>query len=281
MRPATGWMPKRRFTPFSRRGSAVSAAKIGDTSPCGGAAPPATSGAGAPPPELPAAIPLIGAQPSAALICCRRCMPRSSLNSMANTARPSLRAAHTWPTLRQCPLVVVDGHPDAAVLAQKLPQQLQPGQHHRQPLRMLQVVVVVLERAPGVVRRVDEDALHPAAVEGQQRLQRIQVVALHQQVAGRGGGVAHPRPSGMRAQHPGGRGGSGAEGGVAVQPVKGGHGARDAGAIRRGCQSRRRCRRSRCGPSAWPAHRPSQCARGAATGRPRCRGARRSRLQSC
>jgi len=50
--------------------------------------------------------------------------------------------------------VVVDGHPDAAVITQKITQQLQPRQPHRQPLRMLQVVVAVLKRTLRVVGRI-------------------------------------------------------------------------------------------------------------------------------
>mgnify|MGYP006196653271 CR=1 FL=1 len=70
------------------------------------------------------------------------------------------------------PLVVVDGHPDRPILAQQLPQHLQTRQHHAQPLAVLQVVVVVLERALGVVGRVNENALHAPTVERQQGLER-------------------------------------------------------------------------------------------------------------
>tara|TARA_R110002049_G_scaffold120546_4_gene275064 strand:- start:3617 stop:4237 length:621 start_codon:yes stop_codon:yes gene_type:complete len=79
-------------------------------------------------------------------------------------------------------LVVVDGYPDGAVLAQEFPKQHQPGHDHRQPFRVLQAVVVMLESRSRVVGRVDVDAFHPARVERQQRLQRLQVVPLHQQV---------------------------------------------------------------------------------------------------
>ena len=47
---------------------------------------------------------------------------------------------------------------------------------------MLQVVVVMLERAFGVVRWVDEDALDLPAIERQQGFQRFKVIALNQQV---------------------------------------------------------------------------------------------------
>ena len=79
------------------------------------------------------------------------------------------------------PLVIVDRHPDRAVLGQELAQQHQPGHDHRQPLRVFEAVVVMFEGRPGVVGRVDVDALYPARVEGQERLQRLEVVPLHQQ----------------------------------------------------------------------------------------------------
>ena len=40
----------------------------------------------------------------------------------------------------------------------------------------------MLERAFGVVRRIDEDAFDLAAIEGQQRFERFEVIALNQQV---------------------------------------------------------------------------------------------------
>lgn len=147
--------------------------------------------------------------------------------------------------LEVMPLVVVDRDPDRAVLAQQLAQQLQARQHHAEPLRVFQLVVVVLERALGVVGRVDEDALHLPAVERQQCLEGFEVVALNQQVVGdarspwagrRGGGFDQlslngvwVRPSGGGVkrhllQQPVGHAGGGGEGGGAVEPVEGGHG---------------------------------------------------------
>jgi len=92
--------------------------------------------------------------------------------------------------LEVMPLVVVDGDPDRSILAQQLTQQLQARQHHPEPLGVLQLVVVMLERALRVVGRVDEDAFHPAAVERQQGLEGREVVALDQQVVGTRDGVA-------------------------------------------------------------------------------------------
>ena len=48
----------------------------------------------------------------------------------------------------------------------------------------------MLERALGVVRRVDVDALHPPAKERKQRLERFEVVALNQQISRSGIAVA-------------------------------------------------------------------------------------------
>jgi len=50
-------------------------------------------------------------------------------------------------------------------------------------LRAVDVVVVDPALVAGVVRRVDVDALHLAGVARQQGLERVQVVALHDQVA--------------------------------------------------------------------------------------------------
>ena len=91
---------------------------------------------------------------------------------------------------------------------------------------MLQVVVVVLEGALRVVRRVDEDALHPAPVKRQQGLEGLQVVALDQQVLLRLHGIAM---GGYGVQQPVGHLGGGGEGGRAVEPVKRGHGAVQSG----------------------------------------------------
>ena len=81
--------------------------------------------------------------------------------------------------------VVIDRHPDAAVLGQKIAQQFQTRVHHRQPLAVFKVVVVMLESALGVVRRIDEDAFDTAGVERQKRLEGFEVVALDQQSARR------------------------------------------------------------------------------------------------
>lgn len=47
----------------------------------------------------------------------------------------------------------------------------------------IDVVVVAPTFVAGVVGRVDEDAVHPAGVHRQQRLQRVQVVAVDDEVA--------------------------------------------------------------------------------------------------
>ena len=75
---------------------------------------------------------------------------------------------------------IVDRHPDRPVFGQQIAQQLQARPHHGKPPSMFQVVVVVLERGAGVVRRIDVDALHTTSVKRQQCLQRLQVVPLDQ-----------------------------------------------------------------------------------------------------
>lgn len=47
---------------------------------------------------------------------------------------------------------------------------------------MLQIVVVMLKSAAGVVGRIDKDAFHLAAIERQQRFERVKVIALNEQV---------------------------------------------------------------------------------------------------
>ena len=118
-------------------------------------------------------------------------------------------------------LVVVDGYPDRAVLRQQIMQEFEARPHHRQPPRMLQIVVVMLEGRARVVGRVDMDALHASRIERQQRLQRFQVVTLDQQVAG----VRIPRRevAGL-LQQPVGHVGSGAKILVSRQPVQNRHG---------------------------------------------------------
>ena len=80
--------------------------------------------------------------------------------------------------------IVIHRDPDASLFSEQVTQQLQTRINQRKPLRVLQVVIVVLKGAPSVIRRVNEDALHPACVEREQRLQRIQVVPLDEHVFG-------------------------------------------------------------------------------------------------
>jgi hypothetical protein len=62
------------------------------------------------------------------------------------------------------PLVVVDRHPDAAVLTQELAQQLQPRQHHAEPLAVLEVVALheqVVPRCGGIADRGQRRRMRP------------------------------------------------------------------------------------------------------------------------
>ena len=47
---------------------------------------------------------------------------------------------------------------------------------------MLQIVVIVLERAPGVIGRIDVDALHLPAIKREKRFEGNEVVAMDNQV---------------------------------------------------------------------------------------------------
>ena len=82
-------------------------------------------------------------------------------------------------------------------------ENLQARQHHAQPLAVLQVVVVVVKGALGVLRRVNEDALDLPPVKRQQGLESLQVVALNKQVVPRNGGIAKNMSCCVRAQHMG------------------------------------------------------------------------------
>ncbi len=117
-------------------------------------------------------------------------------------------------------LIVVNRHPNRPILRQQVAQQFQARPHHRQPLAMFEIVVVVLEGRARVVRRVNVDALHLPGIERQQRLQRFQVVALDEHVTG----VQVTRGKVRRffqqtVGHPGG----GMNVSIARQPVQSGH----------------------------------------------------------
>ena len=78
--------------------------------------------------------------------------------------------------------VVVYADPQRTILPQKPANDLQPVAHRSKPDRMLQSVVVVREGTSGVVRRINEAALHLIGESELQRLQREQVVAEDQDV---------------------------------------------------------------------------------------------------
>ncbi|MBN1093451.1 hypothetical protein JKP75_13285 [Blastococcus sp. TML/M2B] len=86
-------------------------------------------------------------------------------------------------------LDVIEVDPHAAVVGEQPSDLVQPVAQHGQPHRVLDGVVVVGERLPGVERRVDVDQLHLADVglgqvrQRRQRRQGMQSVAVHQEVA--------------------------------------------------------------------------------------------------
>ena len=57
-------------------------------------------------------------------------------------------------------LVIVNSYPDGAVVRQEAAQLFYAITDQRQPERMLDAIIVVLESTAGVVRRVDKDTLH-------------------------------------------------------------------------------------------------------------------------
>ena len=74
--------------------------------------------------------------------------------------------------------VVINRDPQRAIVSQQTANNLQPVPHQSQPDRMLQPIVVVRECAAGVVRRVNEHALHLARKLRLQRFERQQVAAI-------------------------------------------------------------------------------------------------------
>ena len=108
---------------------------------------------------------------------------------------------------KRADFVVVQANEDRSILAQELLQQHEPGIHHAEPFvvsgevlslladgfaepaedfRGVDVVVIDPALVAGVVGRIDADALHFPRIARQQRFERMEVVALHDQVA-RGG----------------------------------------------------------------------------------------------
>lgn len=99
--------------------------------------------------------------------------------------------------------IVIERHPQAAAFGQEFTQQHEPRPHHAQPLvvaqqvlavhriagqpflhdRGIDIVVVTPLFISGVVRRVNEDQINLSRVARQQALQRMQVVAVNDEIA--------------------------------------------------------------------------------------------------
>src|ERR1019366_5242292 len=71
-------------------------------------------------------------------------------------------------------------HSSRAVLGDHVAEQFEARVHEREPARMLQIVIVVLERAPRVIRWINGDALDAPGVIRQQGFERAEVVALNE-----------------------------------------------------------------------------------------------------
>jgi len=90
---------------------------------------------------------------------------------------------HEQPQVRD--LVVVDADEDRAALAEHLTSRLEPRPHEGHPGAVAAEVVAVGELVAGVVRRVDVDQ-----VDGRQRRQHVEVVALDEGVPRHGSNLA-------------------------------------------------------------------------------------------
>ena len=81
--------------------------------------------------------------------------------------------------------IVVQANPNGPILAQEIAEELEAGIHEIEPSGMLQIVVVVLECGPGVVWRVDINALHLSGIKRQQGLKCLQIVAVDKDIVPR------------------------------------------------------------------------------------------------
>lgn len=117
-------------------------------------------------------------------------------------------------------LVIVEAHPEAAVVCEQLVEESQAGVHHSSPFIVPQAVVdgygvavqplaehgavdiVVITPAfiACVVRRVDEDTVHLPGVLGEKRFEGVKVVAMDDEIVIEAGvadtlvGMCHERP---------------------------------------------------------------------------------------
>ena len=90
---------------------------------------------------------------------------------------------------------------------------------------MLEVIVVVLEGRPGVVGRIDVDALHAPGVVGKQGLEGLEVVALDEEIVPRGLAVTDNAAlgCGVGLEETEGNKGCGTEGVFFTGPSQGGY----------------------------------------------------------
>ena len=79
-------------------------------------------------------------------------------------------------------LIVVNEDPDRAVFGEQVAKHFEARVHEREPSRVLQIVVIVLEGAPGIVGRVNGDAPDAPGVIRQQGFERVEVIPLNEQV---------------------------------------------------------------------------------------------------
>lgn len=78
--------------------------------------------------------------------------------------------------------VVVQRNPNAAVFRQQFAQQFQARIHHVQPQAVFQIVIVMRKCRTRVIGWVYENTFDAACIKRQQRFQRVQIVALNNQI---------------------------------------------------------------------------------------------------
>src|SRR3546814_16912146 len=79
-------------------------------------------------------------------------------------------------------LIVINRHPNTAVLGEQFAKQLQPRPYHGQLLAMLQIIVIMLKGRPRIIGRVDIDTFHLPRIIRKQAFQRFQIIALNEHV---------------------------------------------------------------------------------------------------
>jgi hypothetical protein len=116
--------------------------------------------------------------------------------------------------------IVINAYPYTPVLPQKLLEHFKTGIHHGKPDRMLLIIIILLKRASGIIRRVYADALHVSGIKGQQGFQSLKIIALYYQVSRTGIAVTETFFFRQKTVNSAGGGGKGF---LSAQPLQNGH----------------------------------------------------------